>query len=143
MAGWWSIGVTACRGGGEKPAPDTPHPTPDTFPMTTRQVSGQLNPGLKFVGAFHGRRQPDGRLEGAAEEQIIVEINRLSPDYIWVGFGTPKQQVWVKQHKPLIRRGVILTVGFAFDVNAGMKPDAPPSMQRIGLICIFRLCSQL
>jgi len=107
-----------------------------------RQIFGQLNAGLKFVGAFHGRCLPDGQLEGAAEQEIILELNRLSPDYIWVGFGTPKQQAWVKQHKHLIRRGVILTVGFAFDVNAGMKPDAPSWMQRLGLTWIFRLCSE-
>ena len=39
-------------------------------------------------------------------------------------------------------RGVILTVGFAFDVNAGMKPDAPLWMQRVGLTWVFRLASE-
>src|SRR5438132_10123625 len=53
-----------------------------------------------------------------------------------------KAHTYVKRYKPLIRRGVILTVGFAFDVNAGMKPDAPPWMQRLGLTWIFRLCSE-
>ena len=107
-----------------------------------RQIFGQQNPGLKFIGAFHGRCHPDGRLEGAAEQEIISDINRLSPDFIWVGFGTPKQQAWVHRHKHLLRRGVVLTVGFAFDVNAGMKPDAPPWMQPLGLTWIFRLCSE-
>jgi N-acetylglucosaminyldiphosphoundecaprenol N-acetyl-beta-D-mannosaminyltransferase len=101
-----------------------------------------LNPGIKFVGSFHGKCQTDGILEGAAEQEVIAEINRLSPDFIWVGFGTPKQQAWVKRHKHLIRRGVILTVGFAFDVNAGMKPDAPAWMQRLGLTWVFRLASE-
>ena len=72
----------------------------------------------------------------------MAEINRLSPDFVWVGFGTPKQQAWVKQHKHLLQRGVILTVGFAFDVNAGMKPDAPLWMQRLGLTWLFRLASE-
>ena len=84
----------------------------------------------------------DGQLEGAAERQVIEEINRLSPDCIWVGFGTPKQQAWVKRHKHLLRRGVILTVGFAFDVNAGMKRDAPLWMQRLGLTWVYRLASE-
>jgi len=30
-------------------------------------------------------------------------------------------------------------VGFAFDVNAGMKPDAPPWMQQRGLTWLHRL----
>ncbi len=102
----------------------------------------QLNPGLRFVGAFHGRCSPEGVLEGTAEKAVLEELDRLAPDFIWVGFGTPKQQAWVKRHKHLVRRGVILTVGFAFDVNAGMKPDAPAWMQRLGLTWVFRLGSE-
>jgi len=107
-----------------------------------RDLFQKLNPSLTFVGSFHGQCLPDGRIEPAVEQDVLAEINRLSPDFIWVGFGTPKQQAWVKRYKALIRRGVILTVGFAFDVNAGMKPDAPPWMQRFGLTWIFRLCSE-
>ena len=62
-----------------------------------RAVFTKLNPGLRFVGKFHGKCQADGRMERAADEEVIAEINRLSPDFIWVGFGTPKQQAWVKR----------------------------------------------
>ncbi|HOX56952.1 MAG TPA: WecB/TagA/CpsF family glycosyltransferase [Candidatus Paceibacterota bacterium] len=110
--------------------------------LQLRAAFTKLNPGVRFVGAYHGKCAPDGRMEGAAEEVVIEEINRLSPDFIWVGFGTPKQQAWVKRYKPRLRRGVILTVGFAFDVNAGMKPDAPLWMQRLGLTWIYRLGSE-
>lgn len=107
-----------------------------------REVFGKLNPAARFVGAFHGKCGRDGRIDPAVELQVLEEINRLAPDFIWVGFGTPKQQSWVKRYKARLRRGVILTVGFAFDVNAGMKPDAPPWMQRLGLTWVFRLCSE-
>ena len=59
-----------------------------------------------------------------------------------MGFGTPKQQAWLKRHGALVKRGVILTVGFAFDVNAGLKPDAPSWMQGVGLTWLFRLLSE-
>ena len=107
-----------------------------------RETFLKVNPGLKFVGAFHGRCGADGRLEGAAEVEVVDEINRLAPDFIWVGFGTPKQQSWAHQHKALLRKGVVLTVGFAFDVNAGMKPDAPAWMQSAGLTWLYRLVSE-
>ena len=107
-----------------------------------RETFTRQNPAVRFVGSFHGKCFADGKLEGRAEEEVLAEVNRLSPDFIWVGFGTPKQQAWVKRHKHLLRRGVILTVGFAFDVNAGMKPDAPPWMQRLGLTWVFRLLSE-
>lgn len=96
----------------------------------------------KFVGAFHGRCDNEGRLEGEAERDIIEEINRISPDFIWVGLGTPKQDWWIHRHKSQIKRGVIFAVGFAFDVNAGTKKDAPLWMQRNGLTWVFRLATE-
>lgn len=107
-----------------------------------REKFSKLNPRLKFVGSFHGKCGPDGTLEGTAEQEVIEEINRLSPDFVWVGLGAPKQQQWIRKHKHLIKRGVILSVGFAFDVNAGIKSDAPQWMQPLGLTWVYRLCSE-
>ncbi len=107
-----------------------------------KEIFTQRNPGVNFVGGFHGRCGADGSLEGLAEREVVDELNRLSPDFIWVGFGTPKQQAWASRHKPLIRRGVILTVGFAFDANAGLKPDAPSWMQRGGLTWLYRMITE-
>jgi N-acetylglucosaminyldiphosphoundecaprenol N-acetyl-beta-D-mannosaminyltransferase len=110
--------------------------------LKLQEIFGKQNPGVKFVGAFHGKCDTEGVLEGVAERDVIEDINRLSPDFIWVGFGTPKQQAWVKRHKQVIRRGMILTVGFAFDVNAGTKRDAPLWMQHLGLTWVYRLASE-
>jgi N-acetylglucosaminyldiphosphoundecaprenol N-acetyl-beta-D-mannosaminyltransferase len=94
------------------------------------------NPAIQIIGTrngYFGREQ---------EPEIVEEINRLSPDFIWLGLGTPKQQAWIHQYKSRIQRGILLAVGFAFDVNAGMKPDAPRWMQRGGLTWFYRLCSE-
>jgi N-acetylglucosaminyldiphosphoundecaprenol N-acetyl-beta-D-mannosaminyltransferase len=56
--------------------------------------------------------------------------------------GTPKQQRWIHDHKSQLRRGVLLAVGFAFDVNAGTKRDAPLWMQRRGLTWLFRISQE-
>jgi N-acetylglucosaminyldiphosphoundecaprenol N-acetyl-beta-D-mannosaminyltransferase len=94
------------------------------------------NPGLQIIGCRNGYfHQQD-------EPQIVAEINRLSPDFIWIGLGTPKQQAWIHANKSAINRGIILAVGFAFDVNAGTKPDAPPWMQRWGLTWLYRIASE-
>lgn len=97
---------------------------------------------VNFIGAFHGRCEADGSLAGNAEAEVIAELNRLTPDFIWVGFGTPKQQLWAQKHKEQLKRGVVLTVGFAFDANAGLKPDAPKWMQRCGLTWLYRMASE-
>jgi N-acetylglucosaminyldiphosphoundecaprenol N-acetyl-beta-D-mannosaminyltransferase len=107
-----------------------------------REVFLKLNPGLKFVGSFHGRCGADGILTDGKDEAVTEELNRLSPDFIWLCFGAPKQQTWLMRHKNLVRRGVLMTVGFAFDVNAGTKPDAPAWMQRMALTWLFRIWSE-
>ena len=94
----------------------------------------------------HGRFQVAGANSSYAKpadsDAIIAEINRLSPDVIWVGLGTPKQQQWIHDNKRHITRGVLLTVGFAFDVNAGTKLDAPMWMQRLSLTWLFRISQE-
>jgi N-acetylglucosaminyldiphosphoundecaprenol N-acetyl-beta-D-mannosaminyltransferase len=90
----------------------------------------------KIVGVHHGYFAPN------EEQDILAEINRLAPDFIWIGLGTPKQQDWIHRNKSAINRGVILAVGFAFDVNAGLKRDAPGWMQRLGLTWVFRAASE-
>lgn len=96
----------------------------------------ELNPEINIAGSKYGH------FSAADEPAILDEINRLSPDFIWVGLGTPKQQAWVHRWKPRINRGVIFTVGFAFDVIAGTKTDAPQALQRLGLTWLFRLLSE-
>jgi len=90
-------------------------------------------PDVRIVGSHHGYFEPD------ADEGIVEEINSLGPDLIWVGLGTPKQQEWIARNKSKIRRGALLAVGFAFDVNAGTKRDAPVWMQKAGLTWLHRL----
>jgi N-acetylglucosaminyldiphosphoundecaprenol N-acetyl-beta-D-mannosaminyltransferase len=107
----------------------------DCLARLRERLSAQ-QPALQIAGSHRGYFRAE------EEETIVREINRLSPDFIWVGLGTPKQQDWIYRNKSRIRRGVIFAVGFAFDVNAGMKPDAPEWMQGAGLTWLFRLLSE-
>jgi N-acetylglucosaminyldiphosphoundecaprenol N-acetyl-beta-D-mannosaminyltransferase len=102
----------------------------------------QRFPRVRFVGGYHGRCDLRGVLAGEADSAVPAELERLSPDFIWVGLGTPKQDAWVQRQKSRLPRGVVLSVGFAFDVNAGLKPDAPVWLQRAGLTWLFRLASE-
>ena len=94
------------------------------------------NPSVQIIGSHHGYfKQLD-------EPAIVQAINELSPDFIWIGLGTPKQQDFIHRNKASFARGLLLAVGFAFDVNAGTKKDAPAWMQRIGLTWLYRLLEE-
>ncbi len=110
--------------------------------LRLRAAIAVWNPEVRIIGSFHGFCASDGVFSGEDDDKVVVEINRLAPDYIWVGLGTPKQHAWIQRNKHRLIRGVLLSVGFAFDVHAGLKPDAPPWMQRWGLTWLFRLGSE-
>jgi len=93
----------------------------------------ESNPSIQIVGARNGYFSP------SEEEEVISSIVNADPDCIWLGIGTPKQQIFAKRLKSRLNSGVILSVGFAFDVLAQTKEDAPAWMQKRGLTWVFRL----
>lgn len=76
------------------------------------------------------------------EDKILRNIDACRPDFIWVGLGTPKQQEWIARNRARFNNCTLLAVGFAFDVNAGTKKDAPKWMQASGLTWLYRLCAE-
>jgi N-acetylglucosaminyldiphosphoundecaprenol N-acetyl-beta-D-mannosaminyltransferase len=74
------------------------------------------------------------------EVQHTVEmINAASPDIVWVGLSTPKQEHWMSRFRGALDAPVLIGVGAAFDMHAGRVPQAPMWMRRSGLEWLFRL----
>jgi N-acetylglucosaminyldiphosphoundecaprenol N-acetyl-beta-D-mannosaminyltransferase len=96
----------------------------------------ELQPGVCIAATHHGYFEPKD------EAAIINSINESKPDILWVGLGTPKQQNWIHNHKSSLDVAAILAVGFAFDVNAGTKRDAPAWLGPLGLTWLHRLISE-
>jgi len=99
-----------------------------------------LNPALQFVGSYHGPCDSAGVLQD--DVTVLADLQAKQPDCIWVGLGAPKQYAWIARVKPQLTRGILLAVGFAFDVNAGTKSDAPAWMQKRGLTWLYRMCKE-
>jgi N-acetylglucosaminyldiphosphoundecaprenol N-acetyl-beta-D-mannosaminyltransferase len=93
-------------------------------------------PGLKVVGCM----SPPFRPLTVEEDGATVEhINRAGPDIVWVGLSTPKQERWMAAHLDRLSATVLVGVGAAFDIHAGLLPQAPRWMQRMGLEWFYRL----
>lgn len=96
-------------------------------------------PNLKISGSY----APSYRALTEAEDRRIVEdINRISPDVLWIGLGCPKQQLWMYEHKDKLKIPVMVGVGAAFDFLAGTKLQAPAWLRNNGLEWLFRLISE-
>ena len=96
------------------------------------------HPGLKIVGGYAPPFRP---LTDAEADAVAHDINRSGADVVWVGIGVPKQEKWMAQMRDRLDAPVLVGVGAAFDFHAGLVPQAPALMQRLGLEWLFR-CAQ-
>jgi N-acetylglucosaminyldiphosphoundecaprenol N-acetyl-beta-D-mannosaminyltransferase len=97
------------------------------------------HPGLKIVG---GHCPPFRPLADAEEAAVADEINRSGADVVWVGIGVPKQEKWMARMRDRLDAPVLVGVGAAFDFHAGLIPQAPDALQRLGLEWAFRLVQE-
>jgi len=95
-------------------------------------------PKLEVAYAFPPPFRP---LTAAEDQEVVRAINDSGARILFVGLGTPKQDLWMAEHRGRIR-AVMLGVGAAFDFIAGIKPQAPRWMMRAGLEWLFRLASE-
>ena len=76
------------------------------------------------------------------DRQYVQQIAALAPDFLFVGLGSPKQEIWVEKHRNDLNSKVILNVGAAISFAAGLIPRAPLWMQRSGLEWLYRMLSE-
>ena len=98
------------------------------------RLSSQF-PGLTIVGTLSPPFRP---LTDAEDAALVAQVNATSPDVVWIGLGSPKQEFWAASHAAAIP-AVLLPVGAAFDFHSGRIRRAPRWMQRTGLEWLFRL----
>jgi len=97
------------------------------------------HPGLAVAGTMS---PPFRALSPGEDADIVARINAARPDYVWVGLGAPRQDLWVAAHRDVLDAAVLLAVGAAFDFHAGRRRRAPRWMQRTGTEWLFRLVSE-
>lgn len=96
-------------------------------------------PRINICGKYAPPFRP---LTQEEDEEVIKKINSANPDFIWVGLGSPKQDLWIYEHRSRLNAAMCFAVGAAFDFISGTKPQAPRWMQRSGLEWLFRLCCE-
>ncbi len=84
---------------------------------------------------------PFRQLTKEENRRITEEINRAKPDFVWVGLGAPKQEIWMAEHKGKTA-GLMIGVGAAFDYFAGNIKRAPAWMQKCCLEWLYRLLQE-
>ena len=94
-------------------------------------------PGLKVVGI----NCPPMEFEKDVAETTAVlgYIASAAPDFLFVGLGAPKQEIWINQYAGTLPAKTMIGVGGSFEMLSGELPRAPKWMQQAGLEWLFRL----
>jgi N-acetylglucosaminyldiphosphoundecaprenol N-acetyl-beta-D-mannosaminyltransferase len=92
--------------------------------------------GIVIAGTYTPPFRP---LTPGEEEAMSSLVEHSSPDVLWVGLSSPKQEKWIEEHRHHLRIPVMLAVGAAFDMNSGTIRRAPGWMRQSGLEWLYRL----
>lgn len=108
-------------------------------PGVPEQLAERLRARFPRLVVAGGYSPPFRALTPDEDAQLVARVNACSPDIVWVGLSTPKQERWMYEHRDRLTAPVCIGVGAAFDFHAGLKAQAPKWMQQSGLEWLFRL----
>lgn len=108
--------------------------TPGILEAIRRRLEREL-PAVKIAGMESPPFRPLTREEDAKLTQRIVASGAA---FVFVSLGCPRQERWMDVHRHQIG-AVMVGLGAAFAVYAGIEPRAPRWMQRAGLEWLYRL----
>lgn len=81
----------------------------------------------------------DARPGSSENAAVLDRITAFQPHILFVGMGMPRQELWIAENFERLPDCVILSVGAAFDYEAGVQSAAPRWMGRAGVEWAYRL----
>jgi N-acetylglucosaminyldiphosphoundecaprenol N-acetyl-beta-D-mannosaminyltransferase len=97
------------------------------------------HPGLEIAGVHAPPFRP---LTDDEDERIVESIRAAAPAFLFVAFGAPRQDLWIRTHLDRLGVPVAMGVGCVLDLLAGAVRRAPLWVQRGGLEWTYRLAHE-
>lgn len=108
--------------------------TQETLDLLAKKLVERY-PGVQIAGMCS---PPFRELTPQEDAEYVRRINESKPDFVWVGLGAPKQEIWMAAHENRVQ-ALMIGVGAAFDYEAGNIKRAPVWMQKHSLEWLYRL----
>jgi N-acetylglucosaminyldiphosphoundecaprenol N-acetyl-beta-D-mannosaminyltransferase len=103
----------------------------------TAEILKRRFPGLPIAGIYC---PPFGFEKDKTEnDKTIRLIREARPDVLFVGLGTPKQEIWINQFHKRIEVPVSVGIGASFEFISGRVKRAPAWVQKMGFEWLWRL----
>jgi len=75
-------------------------------------------------------------------DKMISSVNAASPDILLVSLTAPKQDIWIAENKHALNATLMVGIGGAFEVMAGLAKRAPKWVQKAGLESLYRFMQE-
>lgn len=111
-------------------------------PGVADQAAAELErrfPGLTVCGVY---APPFGPWAEDEDRQIVERIQAARPDVLFVAFGAPRQDVWIREHMAELNVPVSVGIGGTLNFLAGKIRRAPQWMQDFGLEWLYRVVQE-
>lgn len=106
----------------------------DIVDLTIKNVKEKW-PDLVIAGHHHGYFDHD-------DPAMIDKVKHTEPDIVFVAFGFPRQEKWIKMYLNKADKGIAVGVGGSFDVLSGKTKRAPFLVQKFHIEWLYRLIKQ-
>lgn len=84
-------------------------------------------------------------ITSSEEDAVLEEIAKKKPDILFVAFGAPYQEKWIRDHSSFLEKTHVrlaMAVGGSFDILVGNTLRAPHIFVTFGLEWLWRLIQQ-
>ncbi|MGG5357914.1 MULTISPECIES: WecB/TagA/CpsF family glycosyltransferase [unclassified Enterococcus] len=76
------------------------------------------------------------------EKKVVADIKEARPDILFLGFSSPKKEIWIENYKEELQIPFIMGVGGSFDIYSGKTKRAPRWIQKIGMEWFYRFIQE-
>ena len=97
----------------------------------------ERSPGFVTAGTHHGFFAK----QGPETDAVIAAINAAEPAIVFVGMGTPDQELWVMRNRARIDCPVVWSIGGTADIITGVQKRGPDVLSQHGFEWLGRLMS--
>ncbi|MFA4960734.1 MAG: WecB/TagA/CpsF family glycosyltransferase [Candidatus Pacearchaeota archaeon] len=95
-------------------------------------------PHLKYTYCYNPPYIKDIRFPESEINNMASKINKVNPDYVWVGIGSPKQNILSRELFET-KAKYFINIGAALDFLLGKKEEAPLFIREMGIEWFYRL----
>lgn len=114
-----------------------------------KKAENRLNLSLRNLKAesadgpkLNRNAEPISERDTTSYKEVLNHINVYKPDLLFVGFGAPKQEIWIAKNLSKLKVKGAMAVGGTFNYITGVISEPPKWMEKSGLEWLWRLIKE-